>query len=178
VKPFPTSTSWLSNSAWLQYKSTQSNTTSWGEISNVNIISSVGVSHLEKESIWFVCIFWTLVLSCCQPTFPLESGPFEIFFQIFNVTGKWHWAVFTQTPFSHFWRFHVWFGYWLFFETCKQCFFFFVVTNFLNLGAFSFRKWKKIMNILPFSWRVFAIFWLKKFKLATSRPRHFLGCHL
>jgi hypothetical protein len=25
----------------------------------------------------------------------------------YNVIGKWHWAVFTQTPFSHFWRFYV-----------------------------------------------------------------------
>ncbi len=129
--------------------------------------------NLEKESIWFVCIFWTLVLSCCQPTFPLESGPFEknsrlqcdrqVALSRFHAN-----TLFTLLEIS------CWFGYWLFLRLVSSVF---LLWFFFQNWWICFQTMKKSMKNLRFSWRFFAIFWLKKFKLATSRPRHFLGRH-
>ncbi len=129
--------------------------------------------NLEKKSIWFVCIFWTLVLSCCQPTFPLESGPFEknsrlqcdrqVALSRFHAN-----TLFTLLEIS------CWFGYWLFLRLVSSVF---LLWFFFQNWWICFQTMKKSMKNLRFSWRFFAIFWLKKFKLATSRPRHFLGRH-
>jgi hypothetical protein len=115
--------------------------------------------NLERESIWFVCIFWTLILSCCQPTFPLESGPFEknSRLQCDRQVGlsRFHAnTLFTSLEIS------CWFGYWLF-ETCKQCFF--VVTNFLNLVNLFSENEKKHENFAIFmeSFHLYLINFLK-----------------
>jgi hypothetical protein len=107
--------------------------------------------NLEKESIWFVCIFWTLVLSPCQPTFSLESGPFENKFQITMWQAKWHWAVFTQTPFSHLWRFHVDLVI-VFLRLVSSVFLLWQISR---TWWICFQKMKKSIKILRFLWRVF-----------------------
>jgi hypothetical protein len=67
-----------------------------------------------------------------------------------------------------------WFGYWLFLRLVSSVF---LLWFFFQNWWICFQTMKKSMKNLRFSWRFFAIFWLKKFKLATSRPRHFLGRH-
>ncbi len=116
--------------------------------------------NLEKESIWwFVCIFWTLVLSCCQPTFRLESDPFEKHSRLQCdrqvALSRFHAnTLFTLLEIS------CWFGYWLF-ETCV-----FLLWQIFGTWWIWFQKMKTSMKILQFSWRVFTIFWWKKIQIS------------
>jgi hypothetical protein len=103
--------------------------------------------NLEKESIWFVCIFWTLVLSCRQPTFQSESGPFEKSSRLQCdrqvALSRFHAnTLFTLLEIS------CWFGYWLFLRLVSSvCF---VVTNFPNLVNLFSENEKKHENFAIF----------------------------